>query len=76
MDDPGIEAVKVRVLPDGRVTRRDAAIIFDRQTKTLAHWKMKGWGPKPVTVGGREFYSIEECLAMARGEKPIKPEAA
>jgi hypothetical protein len=55
------------------IPRKSASAIFDRADKTLCHWKAKGWGPKPIRVGGRDFYSYNECIAMARGEKPIKP---
>lgn len=74
--DGGIEQVMVRVLPDGRVSRRDAAVILGRTPKTLADWKLRGWGPRPILVGGRVFHDYEECLAMARGEKPVAPIAA
>ena len=72
----GIELVKVRVLPDGRVSRRDAAAILGRTAKTLADWKLRGWGPKTIMVGGRVFHDYQECLLMARGEKPVAPLAA
>lgn len=71
-----VEMVTVRVLPDGRVTRRDAAAILGRTAKTLADWKLKGWGPRPIVVGGRVFHDYDECLEMARGQKPIVPIAA
>lgn len=71
-----IEQVQVRVLPDRRVSRKDAAKIFDRTPKTLAEWKLKGWGPRPIVVGGRVFHDYDECLEMARGQKPIAPIAA
>lgn len=64
---------KVPVLPSGKVTRKSAGQIFGKTAKTLCHWKAKGWGPRAVTIGGREFYDYAECMAMARGEKPIKP---
>ncbi|KPF89029.1 hypothetical protein IP81_17470 [Novosphingobium sp. AAP83] len=67
------DLVRVRILPDRRVNRRDAGVILGREPKTLAEWKMKGWGPKSISVGGREFYNYDECLAMGRGELPIKP---
>lgn len=76
MDGYSSEVVKVRVRPDGRVNRRDAAAILGRSPKTLANWKCLGWGPRAVSVGGREFYSYEECMEMARGEKPVAPIAA
>lgn len=71
-----VEHARVRVLPSGQITRKDAATVLGREAKTLANWKLKGWGPAPVSVGGREYYSYTECLAMARGEKPIKPQEA
>lgn len=71
--DGGIEIVGVRVLPGGRVSRADAAAILDKTPKTMCEWKAKGWGPRSFSVGGREFYNYDECLAMASGEKPIKP---
>lgn len=72
----GVEGVRVRVLPDRRVSRRDAALILGRTPKTLAEWKIRGWGPRPIIVGGRIFHDYDECLAMARGEKPIAPKLA
>jgi hypothetical protein len=70
-----VVAISVEVLPDRRVTRKDAAKILGRTPKTLAEWKLHGWGPRPIVVGGRIFHDYDECLAMARGEKPIKPMA-
>ena len=54
--DTTVENVKVRVLPDGRMTREDAARYLGLQPKTLAMWTMQGKGPKSVRVGGRIFY--------------------
>ena len=71
-----VDQVRVRVLPDGRVSRRDAAKLFDRSVKTMAEWKLKGWGPRAIIVGGRVFHDYEECLLIARGEKPVAPLAA
>lgn len=71
-----VEQVKVKVLPDRRVDRRNAGAILGRSPKTLAEWKLKGWGPRPILVGGRVFYNYDECLAMARGETPVAPVAA
>ncbi|WP_137871656.1 hypothetical protein [Sphingopyxis sp. 2PD] len=69
----GIDMVSVRVLPDNRVARREAAKLFGRTPKTLAEWTAKGWGPRPIMVGGRVFHDYGECLAMARGELPVAP---
>ena len=77
MESPtdAIEQVKVRVLHDNRVDRRNAAKAFGRTPKTLAEWKCKGIGPRPINVGGRVFYDFSEVMEMARGEKPIVPPA-
>ncbi|QUT05203.1 DNA-binding protein [Sphingobium phenoxybenzoativorans] len=66
--DGGVELVKVRVLPDGRVDRRNAAAALNRRPKTLAEWQSKGFGPRPFLVGGRVFYKWAEVQAFARGE--------
>ena len=67
----GIELVKVRVQPSGLVDRANAAKALNRKPKTLADWKCKGIGPRPIMVGGRIFYSWQEVCAMARGELPL-----
>ena len=63
-----IESVRVRLLPDGRLTRRDAARYLGRATKTLAMWAMEGKGPRSVLVGGRRFYFKDDLDAFVRGE--------
>ena len=50
------ETVRVRILPDGRMTREDAAHYLGLKPKTLAMWEMQGKGPPSVKVGGRRFY--------------------
>lgn len=64
-----VEKVRVTVLPDGRVDRKNAAKALGLQPKTLADWKLKGIGPKGFFVGGRVFYWLSEVEAFARGEK-------
>ena len=58
MDHNGtaIEQVRIRVLPDGRMTRDDAARYLGHAPKTLAMWALQGKGPRFVKVGGRVFY--------------------
>ena len=46
----------VRVLPDGRMSRENAAKYLGLSAKTLAMWKLSGKGPPWVKVGGRIFY--------------------
>ena len=56
VDLVAVEPVRVRVLPDGRMSRQDAAKYLGRSEKTLAMWAMQGKGPAWVRVGGRIFY--------------------
>ena len=65
---PVIEQVRVRVLPDGRMSRKDAAAYLGRAEKTLAMWEMEGKGPQSVLVGGRRFYFRDVLDAFIRGE--------
>lgn len=51
-----IEEVRVRILPDGRLTRADAAKFLGMTPGTLANWEVRGEGPRSVTVGSRKFY--------------------
>ena len=66
--EPAIEQVRVRVLPDGRLPRKEAAKYLGRAEKTLAMWEMEGKGPKSVLVGGRRFYFKDVLDAFIRGE--------
>ncbi len=66
--EPVIEQVRVRVLPDGRLTRKDAAKYLGRAEKTLAMWEMHKTGPPSVLVGGRRFYFKDALDAFIRGE--------
>ena len=66
--EPVIERVQVRVLPDGRMSRKDAAKYLGRAEKTLAMWNLEGKGPKSVLVGGRRFYFKDVLDAFIRGK--------
>ena len=63
-----IEQVKVRVLPDGRMSRADAARYLGINEKTLANWALVARGPPPHRVGGRVFYYREACDAFIQGD--------
>ncbi len=65
---PEVEVVRCRVLPDGRMTREDAARYLGLKPKTLAMWAMENKGPKSVRVGGRCFYYQHQLDAFVRGE--------
>lgn len=68
-----VERVHIQITPAGKVSRVDAGKILRKTPKTMANYAVRGIGPKATMIGGRAFYDYEECLAMARGEKPIKP---
>jgi hypothetical protein len=51
-----LEEVRVRVLPDGRMDRKNAAKYLGHAEKTLAQWATQGRGPRSLKVGGRVFY--------------------
>lgn len=56
--------VRVQVLPDGRLDRRNAASFLGLSPKTLAEWARLGLGPRPRKVGGRCYYRIRDIEAF------------
>jgi hypothetical protein len=62
--DVSVDAVRVRVLPDGRMDRDNAARYLGRAAKTLAQWKTNGKGPPSKRVGGRIFYYRDDLDAF------------
>ncbi len=73
--EPAIEQVRVRILPDGRMTRKDAAKYLGRAEKTLAMWEMEAKGPTSIKVGGRRFYFKEVLDAFIRSDAEPDPAA-
>jgi len=65
--EDAVDQVRVRVLPDGRMTRDDAARYLGHQSKTLAMWQLLGKGPRSIKVGGRVFYFRADLDAFIRG---------
>ncbi len=63
-----LDHVRVRILPDGRMTREDAARYLGMKPKTLAMWQLQGKGPTSVRVGGRRFYFQADLDAFIGGE--------
>lgn len=63
-----VEQVRVRILPDGRLSRRDAARYLGLAEKTLATWETQGKGPRSVKIGGRRFYFVDVLDAFISGE--------
>jgi hypothetical protein len=64
----GMEQVRVRILPDGRMDRENAARYLGHNPKTLAHWQLEGKGPRSVRVGGRRFYFKRDLDDFIHGE--------
>ncbi len=60
-----IEQIKVRVLPDGRVSRADAAAYLGLSEKTLRAWAVDGKHLDVVKVGGRCFYRFDDLKRLA-----------
>lgn len=58
---------QVTLLPDGRMSRRDAASYLGMAEKTLAMWASERRGPASVKVGGRCHYFKEDLDAFIRG---------
>jgi len=65
--DP-IEQVRVRVLPDGRMSRDDAARYLGHAPKTLQMWAFQKKGPRFVKVAGRVFYFKAELDRFVAGQ--------
>ena len=68
--EASITRVRVRLLPDGRMTRRDTARYLGVAEKTVAMWdsqdpnKLGG-----IKVGGRRFYFLDRLNAFIRGKR-------
>lgn len=65
--DDAIERVRVRILPDGRVSAEHAAAYLGHATKTLAMWRLRGIGPAWCKVGGKIFYRQAELDRFVAG---------
>jgi hypothetical protein len=67
-DEMLVEPIRVRVLPDGRLDRENAARYIGRKPKTLAIWHTEGRGPKSRLVGGRRYYNKVDLDRFIQGE--------
>lgn len=56
----GVERITVRMTPDGRLTRQEAAKFVGVASRTLANWKSQGVGPNQTKIGGRVFYRLAD----------------
>jgi len=62
------EVIKVRVHPDGRMDRKNAALYLDKTKQTLANWAVEGIGPQPVYINGTPYYFVGTCDAWIASE--------
>ena len=69
-----LDRVRVRVLPDGRLDRKNAALYLGRSPKTLAQWALHGKGPRSHDIGGRAFYYFRDCDAFIAGGNGSAPD--
>jgi helix-turn-helix protein len=67
--EAAIKQASVRVLPDGRLPRDQAALYLGIKPQTLSIWQMQGKGPPSVMVGGRRFYFRGDLDAFIRGDR-------
>jgi hypothetical protein len=65
-DAAALREVRVRVLPDGRMDRKNAAEYLGHAEKTLAQWATQGKGPRLVKVGGKVFYFRDDLDEFVR----------
>ena len=64
-----IDTVRVRVLPDGRMSRRDAAHYIGIAPKTIAMWDSENPSKLgSVKVGGRRFYYLNRLDAFIHSD--------
>ena len=63
-----IERVRVRMLPDGRMAREDAARYVGVKPKTLAQWQCDG-KLRGVRLGGRVWYYRSDLDRLERAIK-------
>ncbi len=64
---------RLHILPDGRMTRKNAARYLGISPKTLACWAVDGKGPAFVKVGGKVFYfqaELDRFIAAGSNQNP------
>ena len=71
---PVIDQVRVRILPDGRMDRENAAKYLGNTPKTLAMWQLQGKGPRSVRVGGRRYYYDDDLNQFVRSDAATEPD--
>ena len=70
------DIVKVRILPDGRMRRKDAALYLGLSPKTLANLAVKNEGPRFFRIGRWPFYFKDDLDHFIRGNNHQPKEAS
>jgi hypothetical protein len=68
VENAAVDQVRVRILPDGRMRRPDAARYIGVSEKTLANMRTRGEGPPPTRILGRIFYYRSDLDRFIRGD--------
>ena len=63
-----VEKVRVRELPDGRMSRRDAAAYLGISPKTLAQWACSNQGPLQNASAAEPSITAPTSMPLLRGE--------
>ena len=63
-----VDQLTIAVLPNGLVSRSEAAKFLGRKPVTLAAWATEKRGPEPINVQGRIFYRLEDLKRLSLGE--------
>jgi hypothetical protein len=70
LDRIDVETVRIRILPDGRMTRRHAAAYIGAAEKTIAMWDLHDPNMlQSVKIGGRRFYYKDKLDAFIGGKR-------
>lgn len=64
----GISRIRVTVLPDGTLNRREAAKYLGRSSATLESWANQRIGPPYQTCMGRVFYRLVDLERFRNGQ--------
>ena len=62
-----LQHLSVSATPDGRLTRRQAAVYLGIAERTLANWKSRRTGPPQIKIGGKVFYRLKELARFIEG---------
>ena len=61
----------VRILPDGRISRADAALYIGVSPNTMRAWDVSGRHDdlfQKLTVAGRVYYRFEQIVAFVEAQ--------